>query len=41
MATADNVGMEISYEITGEGTPVVLLHGSLIRDASGVIRCQP
>ena len=27
MATADNAGTEIHYEVTGEGTPVVLLHG--------------
>jgi hypothetical protein len=27
MATADNAGTEIHYEITGEGTPVALLHG--------------
>jgi pimeloyl-ACP methyl ester carboxylesterase len=27
MATPNNAGTEISYEITGEGTPVVLLHG--------------
>ena len=27
MATADNDGTEIYYEVTGEGTPVVLLHG--------------
>jgi pimeloyl-ACP methyl ester carboxylesterase len=27
MATADNAGTEIYYEVTGEGTPVVLLHG--------------
>src|SRR5437660_8221624 len=27
MATADNAGTEIHYEVTGDGTPVVLLHG--------------
>src|SRR5258705_8608659 len=27
MATADNAGTEIYYEVTGEGPPVVLLHG--------------
>jgi pimeloyl-ACP methyl ester carboxylesterase len=27
MATVDNAGTEIHYEVTGEGTPVVLLHG--------------
>src|SRR4029077_14943867 len=27
MATANNDGTEIYYEVTGEGTPVVLLHG--------------
>ena len=27
MATADNAGTEIHYEVTGEGTPVLLLHG--------------
>ena len=27
MAIADNAGTEIRYEVTGEGTPVVLLHG--------------
>ena len=27
MATAHNAGTEIHYEVTGEGTPVVLLHG--------------
>src|SRR6202043_2586307 len=27
MATPDNAGTEIHYEVTGEGTPVVLLHG--------------
>jgi pimeloyl-ACP methyl ester carboxylesterase len=27
MATVDNDGTEIYYELTGEGTPVVLLHG--------------
>src|SRR3954462_12325705 len=27
MATADNDGTEIHYEVTGEGRPVVLLHG--------------
>jgi pimeloyl-ACP methyl ester carboxylesterase len=27
MAAADNAGTEIHYEVTGEGTPVVLLHG--------------
>jgi pimeloyl-ACP methyl ester carboxylesterase len=27
MATANNDGTEIHYEVTGEGTPVVLLHG--------------
>jgi pimeloyl-ACP methyl ester carboxylesterase len=27
MATADSAGTEIRYEVTGEGTPVVLLHG--------------
>jgi pimeloyl-ACP methyl ester carboxylesterase len=27
MATADSAGTEIHYEVTGDGTPVVLLHG--------------
>jgi len=27
MATVDNAGVEIHYEVSGEGTPVVLLHG--------------
>ena len=27
MATVDNAGTEIHYEVTGEGTLVVLLHG--------------
>jgi pimeloyl-ACP methyl ester carboxylesterase len=27
MATVDNAGTEIYYEVTGEGTPVILLHG--------------
>ena len=27
MATADNAGTEIHYEVSGEGVPVVLLHG--------------
>jgi pimeloyl-ACP methyl ester carboxylesterase len=27
MATVDNARTEIRYEVTGEGTPVVLLHG--------------
>jgi pimeloyl-ACP methyl ester carboxylesterase len=27
MAAVDNAGTEIHYEVTGEGTPVVLLHG--------------
>jgi pimeloyl-ACP methyl ester carboxylesterase len=26
-ATVDNAGTEIGYEVTGEGMPVVLLHG--------------
>jgi hypothetical protein len=27
MATVDNAGAQIHYEVTGDGTPVVLLHG--------------
>ena len=41
MATADNAGTEIHYEVTGEGTHVVLLHGFPIPDASGATRCRP
>ncbi len=38
MATADNAGTEIHYEVTGEGTPVVLLHG--FPDSGGLWRHQ-
>ncbi len=41
MATVDNAGTEIYYDVTGEGRPWCCSTASLIPGASGAIRCRP